>query len=146
MRSLILLVVLVASSSYAGTLRNADPHEYRLKIKGPDGQANLPINTSTTLERTCNGFPCDIENEDTGDKVRLTNGDENLDIKNGRFAMATAGAESAATAPAPVEKPAKPAKAAKAAKAKHGKVATKAGKERHAKKLAKAKTRHARRG
>jgi hypothetical protein len=104
----------------AGTLNNQDGREYRLHLKSSGGDQALPINTSTRVEHTCNAFPCVVENEDTGEKVKLTCGDENLIIKDGHLAIsmtdeAPAGGAVAVAAAAPA--PSKPAKAAKPSKA-----------------------------
>lgn len=132
MRSLLLASALVASTSFAGNLRNGDAREYHLKIKAPNGESHEPINTTETWEKTCNAFPCDIQNEDTGDTIRLTCAEENLDIKNGHFALN--GAMSDVPAATPAAKPAKAGKhlAKKAGGKTHAKAATKKSKARHA--------------
>jgi hypothetical protein len=126
MRPFLIAAVVVAAPAFAGTLRNADPHEYRLRIKAAGRESNVPINTTSTLEKTCGAFPCDIENEDTGDVVRLTSADESLDIKGGRFALA------GATVAREEEPKVRHGESHHAAK-KHGKMsATKKAKTRHA--------------
>jgi hypothetical protein len=105
----------------AGTLNNQDSREYRLHMKSSGGDQAFPINTSTRVEHTCNAFPCVVENEDTGEKVKLTCGDENLIIKDGHLAISMTDVAPAggavAVAAAPAAAPSKPAKASKSSKA-----------------------------
>jgi hypothetical protein len=145
MRPFLTACLAFAVPAFAGTLRNADAREYHLKIKAANGEQHEPINTTTTWDKTCAAFPCNIENEDTGDVIRLTCAEENLDIMNGHFALNTGGAvavENAAPAPAPSAPAEKPGK-----RGKHGGKKALAHKA-HAKAASKKapKTRHARRG
>jgi hypothetical protein len=140
MRPFLIACLAFAVPAFAGTLRNADAREYHLKIKAANGEQHEPINTTTTWDKTCTAFPCNIENEDTGDVIRLTCAEENLDIMNGHFALntGTVAVENAAPAPesAPVVKPGK-----------HGKGKKRLAGKAHAHASKKApKTRHARRG
>src|SRR5262249_33429437 len=66
------------------------------------------INTTTRVEHTCNAFPCMVENKDTGEKVTLTCGDENLIIKDGHLAVSMADDAAPAVASAPAEAPSQP--------------------------------------
>jgi hypothetical protein len=106
MRLFVALSVLTVSAvSFAGSIHNADPREYRLRIKTTSGEASLPLNHSTTLEKTCAAFPCTVEVTDLGEKVQLTSGDDSIEIKDGKVMLA--GAESGGgvvveSAPAPV--------------------------------------------
>jgi hypothetical protein len=142
LRTLIpLLVVGFGSSAVAGTLNNKDAREYRLHVKAPGSDLAMPINTTTRVEHTCSAFPCVVENEDTGEKVKLTCRDENLIIKDGHMAVSvTDEAPAAAVASAPAEAPAKPEKHAKASKAEKASKISKASKaEKPSKHAAKAK-------
>jgi hypothetical protein len=144
MRLFLLACLAFAVPAFAGTLRNADAREYHLKIKAANGEQHEPINTTTTWDKTCSAFPCNIENEDTGDVIRLTCAEENLDIMNGHFALNTGDSvavENAApaSAPAPVVKPGKHGKHG-GKKALAGKAHAKAGSKKAP------KARHARRG
>jgi hypothetical protein len=132
-----LILVAFAVPAFAGTFNNKDAREYRLHLKSSAGDLAMPINTSTRVEHTCNAFPCIVENEDTGEKVKLTCGDENLIIKDGHLAISmTDDASPASVASAPAEAPAKPAKAAKTGKASKS--------SKHAAKAKSASSKHAR--
>ena len=124
MRTLTSLVAIALSvPAFAGVLDNKDGREYRLHMKTAAGETAEPINTTTRVEHTCQAFPCVVENEDTGEKVKLTCGDENLIIKDGHLAVSMtddASAGSGATS-APAAKPSKAAKHSKHASARTGK-------------------------
>jgi hypothetical protein len=150
MRTLTALIVAgLCFPAAAGTLNNQDAREYRLHLKSPGSDMAMPINTVTRVEHTCNAFPCIVENEDTGEKVKLTCGDENLIIKDGHLAisMTDEAGPGVAVASAPAEAPAKPAKPAKPSKAEKiakAKAAKHAAKEKSAVKTKTAKAKHAR--
>src|SRR5437868_4160739 len=106
MRTLTSLVAVCLSvPAFAGVLNNKDTREYRLHLKTNGGDMTVPINTVTRVEHTCVAFPCIVENEDTGEKVKLTCRDENLIIKDGHLAVsmsddASAGGGGGVAAPA----------------------------------------------
>src|SRR5258708_37092387 len=90
MKTFVALSVLTVSAvSFAGSIRNADPREYRLRIKTTAGESSLPLNHGTTLEKTCSAFPCTVEVTDTGDRVQLTCGDDSVEIKDGKVIVTT---------------------------------------------------------
>jgi hypothetical protein len=133
MRTLTSLVAVCLSvPAFAGVLNNKDAREYRLHLKTNGGDMTVPLNTVTRVEHTCVAFPCIVENEDTGEKVKLTCRDENLIIKDGHLAVsmtddASAGGGGSGGVAAPASKPATKS-AAKAGK--HSKHAAKAGKKK----------------
>ena len=83
-----LLAFAFATTAFAHGIKNSDTREYRVVFKTDKEEVSKLINTTTYYEKhMCTAYPCVLENKDTGEKVKLTTGDEKVEISGGKFTV-----------------------------------------------------------
>jgi hypothetical protein len=83
-----LLAFAFTTTAFANGIKNSDSREYRIVFKTDKDEVSKLINTSTNYEKhSCTQYPCTLENKDTGEKVKLTTGDEKVEISGGKFTV-----------------------------------------------------------
>lgn len=94
MRPLVALMTFAVSAvAFAGSLKNTDSREYRLRYTtaGADSTPSFSVGPQWYQEQACAAYPCTIEVMDTHDKATLTCREEHVEIKSGKLVVTLGG-------------------------------------------------------